>query len=142
MSDDDAPDIPPALSANQWKQARAYHAANPQVIKLEEINSRLVLTITDEKFEADALTVSDVAGLAALIALANEALRRFDDPRAFRREHVRLIRSCIQRMDADEKAAWDGGDDEKASEINEATDNLAALADALDSMLPPRKEGE
>lgn len=131
--DDDAPDIPPALSAREWQRLQFQGPAFNVFV-----DGAVGLIVSDgaEPVEADS-----VKKIAALIALANEALRRFDDPRAVLRQHVALLRLAAKSLE------WHGVADlmpepEEEALYREADllpSRLHEFADALESMLPPQE---
>lgn len=123
MSDeqnDDAPDIPPALNERQWQGFQ--FARGPIQLAIMDPPGLVCLVRSDE-VQATAV-LNDVNDLAALIALANEALRRFDDPRAILAKHVALLRKIAD-------GRWESDiEEDKYGELHE-------LADALASYLKP-----
>lgn len=127
---DDAPDIPPALSADEWRNERTDW---PNVVGFElrkpdelEQSHRLAITFLDAESQTRKfIELKDANEIAALISFANEVLRRFDDPRAITHE----ILATIRRVDRDLTAEFT---DKPLYEVHD-------FADALESMLPPEK---
>jgi methyl-accepting chemotaxis protein len=134
MTNNDAPDIPPALTAEEWNLGYSSRALFVKFTR-EGIAGNPRLDI-----EVKQAPLSDVGDLAALIALANEALRRFDDPRAFTRDIVGDLRSAASnvKMIADQIDPTDAG---VAGIVRARADRLEEFADALESMLPPTEAG-
>lgn len=122
MSDDDAPDIPPALSEKEWGDLFAYDRRTTIMIMGADSDKR-ELSLAGGGHN---VRISDADDLAALVALANEMLRRFDDPRAILRGHVTLLREVADAYEHDTA----GLDDDRSARVHE-------FADALESYLPP-----
>jgi hypothetical protein len=148
--DDDAADIPPALSASEWNVLEAKRRNGELEISVAKYGDELAkLYVWDSQVDPGASTqVDDANDVAAVIALSNELLRRFDDPRAFTREHVELLRDLANRI-GEESISYrvEASDPEKLG-ISAADlapdfrqiDLLNDLADALESYLPPRAQ--
>lgn len=123
---DDVKDIPPALTAEQWTRGAfvrgsfvdgAYKMPGAQIALRTEGDSTRLIVAKD----GATIVFEDVAEFAALIALANEALRRFDDPRAIRHEHMpALLAGSII-----------------AGGIGSPADEFHELYEGLESYLPP-----
>lgn len=128
---DDASDIPPALSAREWSRNTFERPAFLVSVAVDD-----ALIVSDG---SEGIFTSDVGQIAAIIALAYESLRRFDDPRAFLRKQVATLRRMQERMlaEVDEMAADARGD--AAQSAQDDANDLGDLADALDSMLPPAR---
>lgn len=127
MSDEHESDIPPALSALEWNasetKGRGPHKSVDIWLAEKDVERRFpaMLLISDDEVDPGAaVQLHDANDVAALITLANELLRRFDDPRAFTHKHVSLIRTMADRSIG----------------LRECGE-LHELADALESMLPP-----
>lgn len=129
MIDDRQNDMPPALPAESWAPSNPsthrVRTSTPLAIAVENVADHAALVITPKN--QPRITFRDVGDIVALIALANEVLRRFDDPRAFTRESIELLRGVA---DAYEHDTAGSGDDRAAC--------LHEFADALESMLPPK----
>lgn len=120
----DAPDIPPALSAEEWRKRFTVRPGPAHVIFYE--GQRSALCVGQQTTAGPVVVLQDVNDLAALIALANAEMRRFDDPRAILREHVTLLREVADAYEHDTAGI---GDDR--------SDRVREFADALESYLPP-----
>jgi hypothetical protein len=82
--------------------------------------------------------------MAALIALLNEALRRFDDPRSITRAAITLIREGAESLDRDGDRMQDNPNMSRSShpaELMTKASTLSEFADALESILPPTEAG-
>lgn len=141
-AEDDAPDIPPALSETEWLSGRAKRETFTQFTLRDVpetvanggsiVSGGCVLGIADS---AGVISVSDSDALAALIALANEALRRMDDPRAIRREHVALLRQSSDALENHHVDLYVPTDsDHEPEPVSSA---LLEFADAIESYLQP-----
>lgn len=142
MTNNDAPDIPPALIYDEWasRATTIAHYGNRFVACIREKDQTperdaLVLTEIPDTGE---VWIEDVGDLARIIALANEVMRSYDDPRAFTREIVGDLRSAASnvKMIADQIDPTDAG---VAGIVRARADRIDEFADALESMLPPER---
>jgi hypothetical protein len=137
--DDEAPDIPPALSEDEWFTGRELTGGYRAIVGP---NNALTITRGDGRREETVLEIQDVNELAAIIALANLAINP-EDPRKFRREHVSLIREAAELLaggvlPAAEIAAIEPTTVEAQAifEAGEHYSRLHELADVLESYVP------
>jgi len=130
VSDEKTTDIPPALSDEQW--ARGEY----RTISVRATLQGQSLEIVDREIHEPG--IADVSDAAALVALLNELLRRFDDPRAVTRQHVDMLRAAAFRIEqiipTDIDRQWR---EEKSSANRETRSQLLELADVFESYLPP-----
>ena len=147
MSDDDAADFPPALTAQQWKRGLfpsepiIYNSPARRAVSfgiLGEWPNALAISI-----EGHVARIEDPSDLAALIALANHAMND-EDPRKIRRETIQVIREAAELV-AEE--APDGPGREPTGERGAAVvegggrrSQMKQLASALESYLPEKAE--
>lgn len=118
---DDQPDIPPALSDHEWSQWRA-HRLNPVTMMVE----------------ASAFPPPST-NLVKIIALANDQLHD-EDPRKLRREHVKILREVIQKIDSDPVKVPSGQVGFTTDDVQpdiDRIDVLHELAEAIESYLSP-----
>lgn len=136
MSDRHTTDIPPALSDEQWAKGEY------RTISVRATLQGQSLEIVDREIHEPG--IADVSDAAALIALLNELLRRFDDPRAVTREHVSRLREIAEWIG--EQPAPRAGDITNPSDDSqyraivadsERLNLLHDLADVIESYLPP-----
>ncbi len=122
----DAPDIPPALSENEWAQWRA-HRLNPVTMMVE----------------ATAFPTPPET-LVKIIALAFGQLHDDDVRKIIRREHVTLLRALASRIGDEPIPAagnlLDPDDDSQVKAMKRASEEMGQLdelADAIESYLEP-----
>ncbi len=120
---DDAPDIPPALTEQEWgAEVRSVMSGKgPMLVSIPG-----ALVFSNGPYELPVASFRNANDIAAIIALANEQLRQFDDPRAFTHDVVKLLREVADAYEHDTA----GLGDDRFSRVHE-------FADALESMLPP-----
>lgn len=117
-TDDHAPDIPPAMSESEWADVAKYG----------------VNYLRAESGPRTWWNGDDANEVAAIIALANETLRRFDDPRALLREHVALLRQASRALEDHHVYVYVATDGD--CEPEPVSSALDEFADALQSYLP------
>jgi len=111
--DNDAPDIPPALSEHEWAQWRA-HRLNPVTMRVEASGFP-----------------TPPATLVKLIALMNDQLHD-EDPRKLTRADAAMLRRAAEVIGAIES------DDEATTRANgELFSQLHEHADVIESFLEP-----
>jgi len=135
--DDDAKDIPPALSGGEWFDLYTTRPGDARVqIYLGERHALCIGKRGPDRI----IVLNDVNDLAALIALANETLRRMDDPRAITREQVSDLRDAIsnlERLSDSLSERPDLADSAYPLAVRRRADALSDVVDALESYLPP-----
>lgn len=144
MSDnqDDAPDIPPALSPEEWKEGgRERKHFWVRLAGDKYTHLRIGGDARNQYWSA-----ADTDDVAAIVALGNEVLRRMDDPRAITNETVRLLRVAAAQLDEHcpdpDQPLPVGFIDTEAliahnNRLGLTYSLLHELADALESYLPP-----
>lgn len=126
--ENDAPDIPPALSESEWENEAAivgglgvrirHTIPNQPTLEISSVDGRIATPVLH--------SIADTNSIAALIALANAAMND-EDPRKITRETVDTLR----QMRALLHGVGMGVDPEGGRTF------VAELADALESLLPP-----
>lgn len=130
---DDAPDIPPAVSAANWASLDAPRVRTSPAVRIRVENDaggypQLTLTTKD----GSEICFRDVSDLAVLLAFVNHVLIEKDDPRSFTHAIVEHLRKAA---DVVEQEAFRPEERDRALALLE-------FADALESMLPPKREAE
>jgi hypothetical protein len=143
----DIREIPWALGDEQWNRGAftrgsfvdgVYKMAGAQIaLHTEGESTRLIIA-------KDGATIAfdDVTEFAALIALANEALRRVYDPRAMGHQQVELLRIAAEKINIELTLPSEDEPElriEKLEAQSQIYSDLHELADALESYLAPEK---
>jgi hypothetical protein len=114
--------ILPALSAAAWREVREYLASNSPIPLGEYLQA-----IVDDQQETARWSLENTA--AGMIAALNDALPD-SDPRKITRETVRYLRELANFLESVS---------EERTGIAEPEMQLRAIADALESYLPPER---
>lgn len=144
-AEEDAPDIPPALSDRDWQRrgtgiatSTVHRQIDPVMIRREHD-----VLIISGRGDGNEIEIRDADHLAALIALANDTLRQFDDPRALIREHVTLLRELAERLGEESISTVERPEGRIGVTVDDLRPDLDRfgmiheLADAIESYLPP-----
>lgn len=139
---DDAPEIPPALTRDEWMKLYSERSGKGKERVSIYHGQRNALCVGSENPIA---VLADVNDIAALIALANESIRGFDDPRAILAKHIKLLRAAATCCEIDDWhiATALFGDPDRLTDSNadirraDLASEYHELADALESYLPP-----
>lgn len=135
--------IPPALDSEEWASHETLRGFDGSVVRIGmgavvvgDVPRRagVLFAKLNNGIAEYPLPVIEGAALPALIALANAALPD-DDPRKITWRRVGILRAAIQRILGEVQ-----GDDLDSKLSRAGLYELDALADALQSYLPPRPE--